>query len=156
MSNEGLSRIVASTSLTASPIGKIPADFKRLGELCKKAFIRYHDEELVFKDKEGKETERMKYRNWRIVIDQKPAGQQSSTVGHSKYCMLLAYLEHKNPGLARSELLELSLQEHTIERQSCLEMNEQLVREGVPQYESRRVSTKKGKDKNDQFDAWSE
>lgn len=135
-----LPAILATRSQIFSPIGPIPMDFQRMGDLCRAAHIRYDDVDVVQKDGTT-----FKHRVWRVVADESQGRDNTTVTQFKKFCMLLDWLEWKHPGAGRNELLETAMVAPPDRGESWQNMNNRLAREGVPKYETLLKKEKKGK-----------
>lgn len=131
---------LTSLTRTASPIGIIPADFSRLVELCHAANIRFRD----WKNEESHG------RDWTIIADEHDAYDtkgNKSGLGSRKFkkvCMLLDYIEFKHQDWSRhkvlAELIDLTDKKHqTLMQNTWQDMNDMLVKEGVPGYQTLNI-----------------
>lgn len=122
--------IFHSATIEQSPIGNIPVDFVRHSDLCRAAFIRYHDSEV----------KNMKVRSWRIIVDGK-------TNGHHKFCLLLDFLAWKFPQWSRKDILEAAMTNSLPDCKRLLAMrwqdfHNELAFLGVPNYQTLQSKNK--------------
>lgn len=137
-----MENLLSSASKTFSPIGQIPMEFLRMGDLCRAAFLRYNDIVIEFKD--GKKCE---YRDWRIMSDpQTPDSRRTTCSGHMKFCLLLQFIEAKFPEMTRLQVLGEALDKtHTETRRVAMMsyngMLDELVKMGVANHSPRVQSS---------------
>jgi hypothetical protein len=131
---------ICAFSLTASPIGIIPKDFDGLDDLCRIASIGYRD---------TRSAENI-YRHWFIVPDEKPSvdssGRQkgSAVTSFVKFCMLLDFIEYQHPDWTRDSILRAAKDQRDamyakLMKMSWKEMNDEMAKKGVPNYNVLRI-----------------
>lgn len=115
---------IATSTVTQSPIGAIPAAYNRMSELCRAAHIRYDENNF----------EGVNIRTWNIVYD-KIGG---TCLGHKKFCMILDLIRHEHPDWTKESIFDASLSDEVYKnyrKMDWKELNDKLAAINVRGYQ---------------------